>query len=258
MEKPQLALALIGFGVMGKTVFEQATAKHKKVVSTIDPHAPAADFKEISPANLRGAKVAICFTRPEAVLENVEQLLAAKVKIVMATTGWQKDASKVKKLVEEHNGAFLYSANYSIGVNLFFALVQQATQLLGPFHDYSPYLYEIHHKRKLDSPSGTALHLAEIVVENHPIKKKIVHQNPVGALKEDELHLASIRGGEEPGEHRLVFDAAFDSIELKHTARSRAGFAAGALVAAEWLADKQGYFTDADWLGLDQLLRPQR
>jgi len=154
---------------------------------------------------------------------------------------------QVKKIVQDKIG-FIFAANFSLGVNLFSVLLEKAAQIFDPFKEYDVFGYEFHHNRKLDSPSGTALTLAQKIIDNFSRKDKIMTDKINRKIKPGEMHLVSARGGDIPGTHSFVFDSNFDSIEVKHTARTRNGFALGALIAAEWLNDKKGFFSVEDWI----------
>ncbi len=169
--------------------------------------------------------------------------------VVTGTTGWYGKLEEVRKVVEGSKIGFLYGSNFSIGAHLFFALVAAATELSNPCPEYDIMGWEVHHKRKKDSPSGTALTLARIVTGKSARKKKIVTERLDRAPAADEMHFASVRGGEVPGTHTVLLDSAFDTIELTHRARSRGGFALGAVRAAEWLAGRKGFFEVNDFIG---------
>lgn len=175
---------------------------------------------------LRGHDAAIDFSVGDAVLKNVEACARAQVPLVEGTTGWKQNESEAKRIVAEHNGALVYGANFSIGVNLFYRLTKQAAALFAAVEGYEPFIEEAHHSRKRDAPSGTALKLRDIVSEHLP----------------GNISTSSTRAGYIPGTHRVGFDSEPDQIMLTHTARSRQGFAAGALVAAHWIAGRKGTF----------------
>jgi 4-hydroxy-tetrahydrodipicolinate reductase len=175
---------------------------------------------------LRGHDVAIDFSVGETVLRNVEACVRAKVPLVEGTTGWKQHELAAKQIVSEHSGAMVYGANFSVGVNLFYRIVKQAASLFAAVDGYAPFIEEAHHSRKRDAPSGTALKLRDLMSE---------HLGP-------EIPTASTRAGYIPGTHRVGFDSEADQILLTHTARSRQGFASGALLAAHWLDGRTGVF----------------
>lgn len=241
-------IALIGYGKMGQIVHKIAQEKNFNITSIVDPQHPDANFKEINSESLKNVDVCIDFTHPEVAVENIQKIAKEGKNIIMATTGWLDRIEEVKKIIEENQVGFLYASNFSLGVNIFLKLVKQAAQIINQFDDYDLYSYEMHHNRKKDAPSGTALSIGEILLENVERKSKLVLDRPEGKIKAHELHLATIRGGDIPGTHCVGFDSTMDTIELKHTARNREGFALGSLVAAEWLNEKTGFFTAEDWM----------
>jgi 4-hydroxy-tetrahydrodipicolinate reductase len=169
-----------------------------------------------------------------------------KKPIVIGTTGWDQQKDEIKKLCEEANIGVIYASNFSIGMNIFFRMVKNAATLFNQFPDYDPFIQELHHRMKIDSPSGTALRLGEILLKGITRKNKILTNNPEAKIAENELHISSIRAGSQPGTHLVNFDSDFDTIELKHTVRNRSGFALGAIYAAEWLMGKEGFFNIQD------------
>jgi len=238
-----MKIALIGYGKMGRTVHEVAKEMKIEVVSIIDPTDPSATHREINENSLKYVDVAIDFSNPKAVLSNVEKVANLKKNIVMGTTGWYDHLNEVRKIVENNNIGFIYSPNFSIGVNIFFAIVEMAAQLINKANWYDAYIYESHHNQKLDSPSGTAKELAQILLKNIHRKKKIVTGNLDRRIEPDELHIASIRSGYITGLHVVGFDSEFDNIELRHEAKNRKGFAIGAIIAAQWIKDKRGFYS---------------
>lgn len=243
-------IALIGYGTMGQMVHKVAKEKNFNITSIIDTQNPEADFQEINAESLKDVDVCIDFTHPEVAIENIRKIASEGKNIIMATTGWLDKIEEVKQIVEENKIGFLYASNFSLGVNLFFKLVKEAAQMMNQFDAYDIYSYEMHHNRKKDAPSGTALSIGEILLNNLDRKTKLVLDRPEGEIKENELHLATIRGGDIPGTHCIGFDSSADTIELKHTARNREGFALGSLLAAEWINGKKGYFTAEDWISV--------
>ena len=200
--------------------------------------------------------VCICFTQPAAALENIEKIARLKKKIVMATTGWEDKLEQAKKIIQQNKTAMIYASNFSIGVNIFFKLVEESAKIINRSICYYDVLgWEMHHNRKLDSPSGTAKTIVNSLLENIQRKKKAVYDKLDRKITADELHFASIRGGDIAGTHSIGYESEFDSIELKHTAKTRLGFAKGALIAARWLmSKKEGFFTEKDLM--DYLLLP--
>ncbi len=235
-------IAIIGYGNMGKVVERLAKEKGIAIKSIIDPKEKGATHKEISPESMKGVDVAIEFSSPEAVQGNVEKIGKFKVSHVLATTGWNNKLEDVKKIVQANGNGVVYGSNFSIGVNVFYKILEQSAKLFNRVKGYDVFGYELHHSKKKDSPSGTAKTLGEILLENFPNKKKLVFGKLERQILPEELHFASVRGGNVPGTHSISFDSSADTIELSHVARSREGFAAGALLAAEWVKGRKGFF----------------
>jgi len=220
-----MKLALIGNGAMGQMVAAEARKRGDEigvVVSSADKDLNVDQLAD----KLRGHDAAIDFTVADAVLNNVAACVRAGVPLVEGTTGWKESESQVKHIVTEHNGALVYGANFSIGINLFYRLTEQAARLFAAVEGYDPFIEEAHHKRKKDAPSGTAIKLRDIMSEHLP----------------GNIPTSSTRAGYIPGTHRIGFDSEPDQILLTHTARSRQGFASGALVAAHWIIGRTGTF----------------
>jgi 4-hydroxy-tetrahydrodipicolinate reductase len=232
-----LKIALIGFGSMGKLISQHAKEKRYEVFAVIDEVDAALSAADLA-KKLRGADVAIDFTTASAVHRNVESCVAAGVPLVEGTTGWNDSRADIERIVMDGEGAFVFGANFSIGVNLFYRMAEHAADLFAKFPEYELFIEEQHHSRKKDAPSGTALKLKDIV-SKHIAK---------------DFSVSSTRAGNIPGTHRVGFDGTADQILLEHTARSREGFAAGAILAAEWIIGKKGFyeFTDVMDDALDQ------
>jgi 4-hydroxy-tetrahydrodipicolinate reductase len=224
-----MKIALIGTGTMGGLVEKLAERRGHECVPLVGHADAESSAKEIA-GNLAGFDVAIDFTTAEAVRRNVEACMIAKLPLVEGTTGWNAQRDEVERIVREAGGAFVFGANFSIGVNVFYRVVDFAAELLAKFPDYETFIEEQHHSRKKDAPSGTALKLKEIV-SRHVAK---------------EFGVSATRAGNIPGTHRVGFDGPADQILLEHTARSREGFAAGALMAAEWIVGKTGFYEFTD------------
>jgi 4-hydroxy-tetrahydrodipicolinate reductase len=220
-----LKLAIIGYGAMGQLVNTLASGQGHEVgvsLASRDAHCEVADLVE----ELRGCDVAVDFSVAAAVPKNVEICVRAGVPLVEGTTGWPGQLDEVNRLVEQYDGALIYGANFSVGVQVFYRVAARAAELFRALDSYDAFIEEAHHKRKRDAPSGTAIQLREIVA---------------GALGR-EVPVASTRAGYIPGTHRLGFDSAADQITLTHAARSREGFAAGALLAARWIVGRKGVY----------------
>jgi len=227
-----MKIALIGYGAMGKLIERLAVERGHEIGAIIDD-SDANSFAGEVAEKLKGCNVAIEFTVAMAVRRNVEACLKARVPVVVGTTGWNEELSLIEHLVKEADGALIFGANFSIGVNLFYKVAEYAADLFSKYPEYEGFIEEQHHSRKKDAPSGTALKLKE-VVEKH--------------VKIGEI--AATRAGNIPGTHRVGFDSAADQILLEHTARSREGFALGAIKAAEWIVGKKGFFEFTDVLDI--------
>lgn len=192
---------------------------------------------------IKKADVAIDFTSPEIVLENISQVASLGTNIVVGTTGWYEQVDQVKKIVNKTKIGLIYGQNFSIGGNIFFQIIGFASALLGKFGNYDVAGFEIHHTGKKDSPSGTAKKIASVILENFPKKKKLESGRLDRQINDDELHFASLRTGRYFGFHEVVFDSSADEIKMSHNAHSRRGFAEGAVLAAEFIKDKKGLHT---------------
>jgi 4-hydroxy-tetrahydrodipicolinate reductase len=217
-------LAIVGYGKMGRLI-EHLSPDYGATVSLTLDEFNNADFSGITAENFRGIDVAVEFSIPSAVVANVERIAALGVNLVIGTTGWGEHFDEVKAAVERHNIGLVWSPNFSIGVNVFARLVAEAARLMASEQDYGAWAWEIHHATKKDAPSGTLLKLVADM-------KKAGYALPIDT--------ASSRAGRHPGTHEIGFDSAADTITLRHTARSREGFARGALRAAQWIAGKKG------------------
>jgi len=239
-----LNIAIIGYGRMGKAV-EKIALERKHSVITVDPIDPKANFKEINSDSIKNADVCIDFTVPTIALENAKKISSLGKNLVMGTTGWYDEMDEMKKSVQ--NIGFLWSGNFSIGMNVFFEIVRKTASIMNNLPEYDAAVYEIHHNQKKDSPGGSAQIIGKIITEEMDRKKKIVGNAFTERKPEpEELHVASVRCGSTPGVHTVIFDCPIDTIELKHTARGREGFALGAVMAAEFLRGKKGFYTIED------------
>lgn len=237
-----MKIALIGYGKMGKTIEEIAIHRGHKIVLKIDEN----NTGEFTHQNIAEANVAIEFTGPHSAYENVKKTLNFGMPLVCGSTGWLDKLTEIEKLCEERNGSFLYASNFSVGVNIFFETNKKLASLMAAHDDYDITITEIHHTQKKDAPSGTAITLAEQVLDSIPGKKNWVNHisdNP------DELEILSERIDPAPGTHKVKYSSAIDDIEIIHTAHSRKGFALGAVLAAEYIYNKKGRFTMKEVLG---------
>lgn len=234
-----MKIALVGYGNMGQEL-ERVIAESKKhsVVSvSYGKKNTGLDKKGIQKAD-----VVIEFTSPEIVYKNIEEIAQLNKNIVIGTTGWYSHMSRVKKIVKKTNIGLIYGQNFSIGANIFFALIEFSSKMFSRFGDYDVYGYEIHHSGKKDSPSGTAKKITQVIMDNFP-RKTFLQENKLNRqIKENELHFASVRGGHNRGMHEVIFDSPADEIKLIHAAHGRRGFAQGAIMAAEFIQNKKGIY----------------
>jgi 4-hydroxy-tetrahydrodipicolinate reductase len=233
-----MKILLIGYGKMGKIIEGIATSRGHEIVGRIDVNDNFSDFN-------KPADVAIEFTQPEAAVNNLRTCFEKGIPVVCGTTGWLDKKSEIEKYCLEKNGTFFYASNYSLGVNLFFKLNELLAQLMDRYPHYAVSIDETHHTQKKDAPSGTAITLAEGVIKNLNRKKEW----KLGATDNTEaLSINSFRVDPAPGTHTVKYQSAIDDLEITHTAHSREGFALGAVMVAEWLANKKGVFTMDDFL----------
>ncbi len=232
-------IALIGYGKMGKAIEEILIERGHTVVAKLN--------KKPETEDLKNAEVAIEFSHPEAAFENIKTLLENKIPTISGTTGWIDKLEEIKKINTENSSAFLYGSNFSLGVNLFFELNEKLSKLMAKYPEYKIEIEEIHHTQKLDAPSGTAISLAEQIINNSSIKKWELD----GKSSDENIPIFAKRIDNVPGTHTVSYHSEIDSIEIKHTAHTRKGFALGAVLAAEWIHGKQGFFTMKDVLGLN-------
>jgi 4-hydroxy-tetrahydrodipicolinate reductase len=233
-----MKIALVGYGKMGKIIEELALAKNHEIVATLN-ESPTIE-------NLNSPDVVIEFSNPEVAFTNIKFCLEQKIPVVSGTTGWISQKSEIERIAAENKTAFLYGSNFSLGVNLFFALNEKLAQMMAPFKDYSCQLEEIHHTQKLDAPSGTAITLAEGIIKNSKFEAWKLEET-----ENKNLGIFSIREDEVPGTHSIFYKSEVDEIEIKHTAFNRNGFALGAIIAAEWIQGKNGNFTIKDVLAIN-------
>lgn len=233
-----MKITLIGYGKMGKEIEAIALKRGHQIVHKITSKNTALmagkEFKE--------ADVAIEFSKPDAVIENINLCLDAEMPVVIGTTGWYEQFDQVCQSCKEKNGALFHATNFSLGVNLFFKINKQLAQLMNKYADYEVSMEEIHHIHKLDKPSGTAITLANQIIAEVDRKKtwSITDKNP------DTLFIKDVREGEVPGTHIIKYQSEIDDIEIMHKAHNRKGFALGAVIAAEFLAGKKGIYSMSD------------
>lgn len=237
-----MKIALIGYGKMGKTIEQIALSRGHQIVSIVDINNP----EEFNSDNFKSADVAIEFTTPATAFNNYMKCFAANVPVVSGTTGWLDRIEEVKTMCEKEGKTFFYASNFSIGVNIFFALNKYLAKIMNNFPNYDVKMTETHHIHKLDAPSGTAITLAEGILENIDRKDRWTLD---AAEQPADLPIHAIREGEVPGIHEITYESDVDYISIKHDAKSRAGFALGAVVAAEFTAGKKGF------LGMNDMLK---
>jgi len=230
-----MKIALLGYGKMGKIVEKLAIKKGHTIVSRINQYS--------SKEEILKADIAIEFSTPQAAVSNIKFCLENDIPIVSGTTGWLAHFDKMIKLCENRNGSFIYASNFSIGVNLFFSINEYVSNLMEPWKDYQVSIEEVHHNQKLDIPSGTAVTLAEGIIRNSDKNKW-----ELNGTEAENINITAKRINDIKGNHIINYDSNIDTISIKHEAHSRDGFALGAILAAEWLADKKGIFTMKDVL----------
>lgn len=231
-------IILLGYGKMGRIIERIAVERGHTISARIDE----SNREEIA---LVKGDVAIEFSHPEAAFNNLKTCLLKNIPVVCGTTGWLDQKPEIDRLCAEHDGAFFYASNYSLGVNIFFKVNEYLARMLNNFPEYDVEMDEIHHTEKRDAPSGTAISLAEGVLRNMSRKKSWVNDN---SENPEELVIKSFRIAQIPGTHVVKFASPIDDIEIKHTAHSREGFAKGAVLVAEWIRDKKGVLTMDDFL----------
>lgn len=237
-----MKILILGYGKMGKTIEQIALKRNHTVPYKID----LSNKQELIDLKKEEVDVAIEFSSPESAYENIKICLEKGIPVVSGTTGWLDKKPEIEKLTKDTNGGFFYASNYSVGVNLFFHLNKILARIMKNFPDYGVSMEEIHHTEKKDAPSGTAITLAEGILENLENKNSWINSD---TNKADELSIISKRIEKVPGTHTIEYSSKIDSIEIKHTAHSREGFAEGSVIAAEWLIGKTGIF------GMDDMLK---
>ena len=238
-----MRIALIGYGKMGKEIEKIALDRGHEIVLKIDITNP----EDLTIRNLQKADVAIEFTIPSSAVSNYQLCFEAGIPVVSGTTGWLKRQAEVYESCKNLNGTFFYSSNYSLGMNIFFQVNKKLAALMANRSEYKIGMTEIHHTQKLDAPSGTAITLAEGIIENIPTKTKWINQKTEVS---DEIEIISERIAEVPGTHIIKYDSEVDYIEITHCAKSRKGLAFGAVLAAEFSINKKGKLTMNDLLNI--------
>ena len=233
-----MKIALLGYGKMGQVIERIALERGHEIVLKKSRNA---SFK-----GLENADVAIDFSIPNAALDNISTCFENQIPVISGTTGWLEHYPKMVQLCEDKQGAFIYASNFSLGVNIFFELNTYLAKIMSQFNQYSTSIEEIHHTQKLDAPSGTAITLAESIINNSDYSSWALNE----AKNPDELIIKAERIPNVPGTHTITYESIVDTIEIKHEAHNREGFALGAVIAAEWIVGKKGVFSMKDVLNL--------
>lgn len=241
-------VVLVGYGRMGKEIEAICRERGHTVVCRVDPLAPEADVRSLEPRTLAGADGVIEFALPADIVKNVGCYATAGVATVVGTTGWSAESPKIQALVEAAGIGFVHGSNFSIGVHMFMQVVGTMAAMLDQQPQFDVMVHEYHHKLKQDSPSGTALSIAARILEQLSRKTTIQTQTLDRAIRDEELHVTSTRGGRIFGTHTVTVDSISDTIELTHTAHNRRGFALGAVLALEWVKSRKGFFQVDDFM----------
>jgi len=232
-----MIIALLGYGRMGKSIEAIALQRNHSISLKVSDSTSSFDFSNTD--------VAIDFSIPTAAVSNIKKALDAGVPVISGTTGWLDRYDEIINYCNSKNGTFLYASNFSLGVNIFFEINNRLSQLMSSFSEYAADIEEIHHTQKLDTPSGTAITLAEQIIENTNYNNWTLDQP-----KSNGIHIEAKRIENVPGTHEITYNSEIDSISIKHTAHSRLGFAMGAVIAAEWIKNKKGVFSMKDVLNI--------
>jgi len=232
-----MKIALLGYGRMGKIIERVAIERGHSISLKADSKTKTLDFSDTD--------VAIDFSLPSTAVSNIMACFESSVPVISGTTGWLEDYDTIVKLCQQKNSAFLYASNFSLGVNIFFEVNRVLAKLVANYSDYKLNIEEIHHTKKLDAPSGTAISLAEDIIKNSDYKNWTMNKAEAKEIKIEAKRIVDV-----PGTHIINYDSEVDTIEIKHTAKNREGFALGAVVAAEWIANKKGVFSMKDVLNI--------
>lgn len=252
-----MKIALLGYGKMGMAIEKIAVAKGHEIVYKVN-HGNSYDFM---PVSLLNVDVAIDFSMPTAAVENILKCFESRVPIVVGTTGWYDQFDEIKSKCIHEGQSMVYSTNFSIGVNLFYKINKILASMMHHFDSYDVMIEEVHHTAKKDHPSGTALSLAKQLMDEFPdkthIKSRLIFDKnqPTQSTKPHELLIESYREGDVTGIHKVKYESVIDSLEITHDAKSRYGFAKGALMAAEWIIGKKGIYTMEEILNLDEIIK---
>lgn len=231
-----IKIAIIGYGKMGKEIHNLSAAYNCEVTHIFDIDNPVSEEQNYE------FDVAVDFSFPDAVIENCRIISNLKKNLVIGTTGWYNDMEKIKELTNKNNTGTIWGSNFSTGMNVMFKISEYAAKLFDKLENYDVFMHEFHHRNKKDSPSGTAIQLANILLNNISRKNHIESDRSSDIIAKDSLHVTSTRGGSIPGTHTIYFDSPEDTIEIKHTARSRTALAAGALMAVGMIHQQKGFY----------------
>lgn len=238
-----MKVAIIGYGKMGKAIEAECLLRKHEVVAIVEKN----DVSKLPKNHILQAEVLIDFTHPDSILENIRHYAPLGLPIVCGTTGWLQYFDEIKNMISAENIGFIYSSNFSIGVNLLFKLNKELAKWMNPYPQYDCFVEEQHHRHKADAPSGTALSLANDILAHLDRKNSLVTDALQSRSPQaDELSLGYIRGGEIIGKHKVSYSSDIDTISIEHFAHNRRGFALGAVIAAEWIQGKQGFFNFAE------------
>lgn len=244
-----MRIGITGYGSMGRMIHSSAVSRGHTVPLIIDPHSSSPEVTDRSiGGKLSQVDVMIDFSVPGEVIDHVRQCSEARIPMVIGTTGWYDRIDEAEQIVLSHDIGCIWSGNYALGVHLFFRIVEAAATAMDDVPEYDCMVHEYFHRRKVDSPSGTAQMLGELLLKHLKRKKRIVTESLNRKIEEDELHVSSTRGGSIPGIHTVTFDSDVDTIEITHRARGREGFVLGAVKAAEWIVSRKGFFSIDDML----------
>ncbi|MDF0715788.1 4-hydroxy-tetrahydrodipicolinate reductase [Muricauda sp. 334s03] len=232
-----MKIGLFGYGKMGRMIEQIAQDRGHSIVAKIDDPSQEVDYSSMD--------VAIDFSTPEAAFDNITNCFKSNVPVISGTTGWLDRFEEAIKICEEHKSAFIYASNFSLGVNIFFELNKHLAKMMGELNQYKVSMEEIHHTQKLDAPSGTAITLAEGIIENTSYQDWKLDESG-----DKTISIKSVREGMVPGTHSIAYKSSVDTIEIKHEAHNREGFALGAVIASEWIQGKTGVFSMKDVLNL--------
>jgi 4-hydroxy-tetrahydrodipicolinate reductase len=248
MKKKGLRIAVVGYGSMGKEVVRQAQEQEIEISNIFDVDMIQGTSGSLIDTKSFDFDVAIDFTYPEEVIDNCRFLAKHKKNIVIGTTGWYDNEDVLKELCTKYDIGIIYGSNFSIGMQMLFRIARYTSKLMNKAHGYDIMIHEMHHSRKKDCPSGTAITLSDLILEEVESKNSILTEAPHGRIAKDQLHISSTRGGDIIGLHTVYIDSFADTIELTHRAKNRTGFAMGAIEAAKWIKGKKGFYSFEDML----------